>query len=443
MSAVTFASAVAAACAGAALALWLYRRSTTRRLAAMTDVVARLGREPEARVQDGGPPELAALADAVNRSAARLGRDAERARDEQSIRDLIFSSMQEGVLLIGDDGRVAFANDALVRHLGSRPGSIWNLVPLGLRRLVDRVAETREALSVEVEIGAPARWLRGTAVPATEGSAVLLVVRDVTEARRLDAVRRDFVANASHELKTPAASIQVTAETIARAALDDPAVVPRFSKQLQREAIRLSRIVADLLDLTRLESGSSLDEWVRLDAVVREEAARFADAASDADIVLEVRASPVREIAGSGRDLALLVRNLVDNAVRYTKGGGRVSVSVVDEGGVVTLRVEDSGLGIPSRDLTRIFERFYRVDRARSRETGGTGLGLAIVKHIAENHGGTVTVASELGRGTTFEVTIPRDRRDEPGAADGGEGGSDGGVAERSMDRRTTAPAAD
>jgi signal transduction histidine kinase len=147
---------------------------------------------------------------------------------------------------------------------------------------------------------------------------------------------------------------------------------------------------------------------VRLDAIVREEVARHEDAAEEAEVTIELDATPA-EVRGSGRDLALLVRNLVDNAVRYTKPGGRVDVEVADGAdGRIALRVTDTGVGIPSRDLGRIFERFYRVDRARSRETGGTGLGLAIVKHVAENHGGTVSIESELGRGTCIEVHLPR-----------------------------------
>ena len=195
-------------------------------------------------------------------------------------------------------------------------------------------------------------------MPSTEGSSVLVVVRDVTEARRLEAVRRDFVANASHEWKTPASSIQATAETIVRAATVDPAVLPRVAEQLEREAIRLSRIVADLLDLSRLESGSDLQELVRLDAIVREEVARHHDAAEQSDVAIELDAAPA-DVRGSGRDLALLVRNLVDNAVRYTKPGGRVDIELADGAdGRVALKVTDTGVGIPSRDLGRIFERF-------------------------------------------------------------------------------------
>jgi two-component system sensor histidine kinase SenX3 len=236
---------------------------------------------------------------------------------------------------------------------------------------------------------------------------VLLVIRDVTESRRLDAIRRDFVTNASHELKTPAASIQAIAETILKAAADDPGAVTRFAGQLEGEAARLSRIVADLLDLSRLESGSDAAEPFHLDALVREEAQRFADIASDAGLTLSIETPGPAPVTGSAKDLSLLVRNLVDNAIRYSPRGP-VRIRTEADGVTVTLSVADDGVGIPTKDLPRIFERFYRVDRARSRESGGTGLGLAIVKHVAENHGGSVSVRSELGRGSEFTVRLPQ-----------------------------------
>jgi signal transduction histidine kinase len=236
---------------------------------------------------------------------------------------------------------------------------------------------------------------------------VIVVIGDVTEARRLDAIRRDFVANASHELKTPAASIQAAAETLVHAWKDDPEAVQWLAEQLEREAMRLSRIVADLLDLSRLESGSELGDDVRLDALVREEGQRFEDAAKGAGLTFGLEVGSVPPVHGSARDLSLLVRNLLDNAIRYTRAGGTVTVAVSADDGSVVLRVADSGVGIPSKDIPRVFERFYRVDRARSRETGGTGLGLAIVRHVAENHGGAVSLRSELGRGSTFEVRLP------------------------------------
>jgi len=335
-----------------------------------------------------------------------LGERLEVAEGERRSSMTVLSSMEEGVLLFGPDGRTGLANAAAELHLGARPGSVDALLPFGLQQLVRRAGDAHEGLVTEAETGTPSRVLRGSAVPTEDGS-VVLVIRDVTETRRLDQVRRDFVANASHELKTPAASIQAAAETIRTAALEDPSVIPRFAAQLERESGRLSRIVSDLLDLSRLESGSELDEEVALDAIVRDEGERFDESASEAGVGLSISAGHVPRVRGSGRDLALLVRNLVDNAIRYTRPGGRVDVGLGLQDGQVVLTVDDTGLGIPARDLPRVFERFYRVDRARSRETGGTGLGLSIVRHVVENHGGRVDVRSELGRGTRFEVHLP------------------------------------
>jgi signal transduction histidine kinase len=327
--------------------------------------------------------------------------------EERLVRDTILDSMEEGVLLLDPTGRRVFANAALARHLGTTPESVDALLPLDLQRVAKQAATSRSTTRTEADTGAPPRWLRATAIPVDDDGSVLLVVRDVTEARRLDAVRRDFVANASHELKTPAASIRAAAETLRHGALDDPPAARRFTEQLEREAMRLSRIVSDLLDLSRLESGSDLAERVRLDIVAADELERLEEIAVEAGLAIELHTQGVPSIAGSGRDLALLVRNLIDNAVRYTPSGGRVDVSVSAEDGQVVLQVADTGMGIPQRDLSRVFERFYRVDRARSRETGGTGLGLAIVRHVAENHGGEVTVQSELSAGSTFTVRLP------------------------------------
>jgi len=330
--------------------------------------------------------------------------------EDRRTQDLILGSMEEGVLLLEGQGRRAFANEALGRHLGSVPDTIEALRPVELQRAAKRAGYTGATAYVEVETGSPTRWLRITTLPVGDDGSVLVVVRDVTEARRLDAVRRDFVTNASHELKTPVASIRAAAETIRDAAADDPPAVRRFAEQLERESMRLQRIVTDLLDLSRLEAGSDLDERVRLDEVANEEVDRLREPAREAGLILDYQADGVPAVRGSARDLALLVRNLVDNAVRYTRPGGRVDVRVTGDDTAVSIRVSDTGLGIPTKDLNRVFERFYRVDRARSRETGGTGLGLAIVKHVAENHGGSVDVTSELGGGSTFVVRLPAAR---------------------------------
>lgn len=343
----------------------------------------------------------------IRRSSDELEARTLSAREERRVQDRILGSMKEGVLLLDGGWRTAFANDAIERHLGARPEALAQVFPAGLREMIRRTAETGGAEVAEVETGSPSRWLHVTTTPAGPDGSVVVVIGDVTEARRLDSVRRDFVANASHELKTPAASIQAAAETLLHVARDDPDAVLHFAEQLEREAVRLSRIVSDLLDLSRLESGSELADAVQLDAVVRDEEQRFGEAAQEAGLSLSIDAGPVPPVQGSARDLSLLVRNLMDNAIRYTAAGGSVQVTVSTEEDRVVLLVEDSGVGIPSKDIPRVFERFYRVDRARSRETGGTGLGLAIVRHVAENHGGSVTVRSELGRGSTFEVRLP------------------------------------
>ncbi len=346
----------------------------------------------------------------LRHSSEALSRQEHTAREEHQVQDLILGSMQEGVLLFDGAGNTAFANAALEQHLGGRPDGISQLYPPALREAVRGAGTERRVVTVEFERGEPTRWLRATAAPAGGEGSVLLVVSDITETKRVEAVRRDFVANASHELKTPAASIQAAAETLVSVAARDPAAVPRFASQLEREALRLSRIVADLLDLSRLESGSELGQPVRLDALVREEAERFEERCRETGLSLEIDAPAPASVSGSARDLSLLVRNLVDNAIRYTRPGGRITVTVVPGGAVAELRVADDGLGIPTRDLPRVFERFYRVDRARSRETGGTGLGLAIVKHVAENHGGSVEVDERARAGLDVHGTPALDR---------------------------------
>jgi signal transduction histidine kinase len=361
----------------------------------------------------------ARLAAAVERAEDALRSQQRTSREDRQVQDLILASMEEGVLLFDRRERAVFANAAAESHLGAAPVDVAALLPIDLQKAARRASYTGAVVRVVVETGTPSRWLRATARPVGDDGSVLLVVGDITEARRIDEVRRDFVANASHELKTPAASIQAAAETIRSASTDDPAAVRRFAAQLERDAFRLSRIVADLLDLSRLETGSDLDDRPRLDAIVREEAQRFRRTAADAGLTLTVDAPEVPALRGSTRDLSLLVRNLIDNAIRYTKSGGTVLVQVSADVGLVRLHVQDDGVGIPSRDLPRVFERFYRVDRARSRDTGGTGLGLAIVRHVTENHGGTIRVTSELGRGTTFDVRLPVPGGGEASARDG------------------------
>ncbi|MGZ6545965.1 MAG: sensor histidine kinase, partial [Actinomycetota bacterium] len=206
--------------------------------------------------------------DRAERAEAALHARERTDAEALTVRGLILDSMEDGVLLGDREGRLIFANGAIARLLGFTPATLGDLSPVELQRVVTRAGQTGETDHTEVEVGVPNRWLRATATSAGDDGSVLLVVRDVTEARRLDSVRRDFVANASHELKTPVASIRAAAETLRNGAIDDPPAAHRFTEQLEKDAMRLSRIVTDLLDLSRLETGSDLGEWVRMDALV-------------------------------------------------------------------------------------------------------------------------------------------------------------------------------
>ena len=338
-------------------------------------------------------------------TAAGLQRRVDEAHDDRARLEQILEAMTEGVLLIQADGSVGFANRAARRILGGAPTALRTLAPHGLRELVEQARGSPTPARREVDVGPPPRRVEATGL-AMGPREVLLILRDVTAARRVEAMRRDFVADASHELKTPAASIRAGAETLRRALHEDPEAAARFAAQLNRDAERLSRIVTDLLDLSRLETEQPSFEDVRLDAVVADHADAAQELAAEAGVALEVNTVPTT-VRGSSRDLGLLVGNLLDNALRYTPAGGRVRVEVAARDGEAVLTIADTGIGIPSRDLPRIFERFYRVDRARSRDTGGTGLGLSIVRHVAEQHGGRVEADSELARGSTFRVILP------------------------------------
>ena len=248
----------------------------------------------------------------------------------------------------------------------------------------------------------PLRDARGTTV----GAAAF--VRDVTEARRVESVRRDFVANVSHELKTPVGALGLLAETIS--ASDDPQVTTNLTGRMVKEAERLARIVDDLLDLSLLEAEEApTREHVAVRVLLDEAADRLAPMALAHAIPVHVHDVPDDLfVSCNPAQIVSALTNLLDNAVKYSDPGGIVEVTAEKDGATVVLAVEDHGIGIPSIDLVRVFERFYRVDRARSRDTGGTGLGLSIVRHVAQVHGGDVTVESVEGEGTTFRMLLPR-----------------------------------
>ena len=242
---------------------------------------------------------------------------------------------------------------------------------------------------------------------AESGSQFLLLFDDVTELRRLETVRRDFVANVSHELRTPLASIRAMAETLQDGAINDPAVAGRFVSIIVGEVERLTRILEDLLILSRAESKLPERHSFVLSDLVHDVVERFQPQAEKAKIQLSYQGPRPLMVVANRDQIEQVLVNLVDNAIKYTPGGGRVEVTANSQDQYVNVNVIDTGIGILSQDVPRLFERFYRVDKARSRQSGGTGLGLSIVKHIVETHGGKVTVDSEYGRGSTFTFALP------------------------------------
>jgi two-component system sensor histidine kinase SenX3 len=237
---------------------------------------------------------------------------------------------------------------------------------------------------------------------------VLVLVEDRTEARRVEEIRRDFVANVSHELKTPVGALHLLAEAVHDAA-GDPEAVRRFAERMERESTRLTRLVQEIIDLSRLQVADALHppEPVEVDDVVADavDRCRLSAHAKEIDVVIGGDRGAV--VFGDHNLLVTAVRNLVDNAIAYSPEHTRVGVGVRRSDGLVEVSVSDQGLGIPATEQARIFERFYRVDPARSRATGGTGLGLSIVKHVAANHGGEVTLWSLEGQGSTFTLRLP------------------------------------
>lgn len=379
--------------------------------------------------------ELGQLGQALNHMADELESRVSRLAAEEEQSAEILTAMSDGVLVLDASGAVVRVNAAAARMLGARADDMPGRPLLQTARffpvqaMAGRARATGSVMTDEVRLpDARVFWVQAVPLrlsrhapgwPSRGGNAaggpheysqVVLVFRDETARRRAEDVRRDFVANVSHELKTPLAGLSLLAGTLQQAVHDDPEQAEQFAERVGIEIARLTDLVTDLLVLSRLEHRASAAADLQSVDLTEITAAvvgglRLQPEAARRTIELDA-ASPVW-VHGDGRQLATLVRNLVENALRYNRSDGRVCVAVRRDDDTASLVVRDDGLGIPRQEQGRIFERFYRVDKARSRETGGTGLGLSIVKHIAESHGGHVEVESTVGVGSTFTVTLP------------------------------------
>jgi len=396
---------------------WLTLRPL-RELRGLTHALAagELGYRIPRRYED----ELGEIAGAIRALAEQLRERADEATREKEQLRAVLDGMVEGVLVVGEANRIVLANDRVAEFYGVRPPLEGRSVLSALRdaELDDVLAEaasTDDPVSQTLELVHPVRRtvrVQAARFPTAPGRRLgsVAVLHDVSELARLETMRREFVANASHELRTPLAAIRGFAETL----LGDSSLADEqrrsYLEVIDRHARRLGTLVDDLLELSRIESGQApldlqpVDVATVASGLLRDCEARLVEKRLEAGST----ASGPPVAWADPQAVWQILSNLLDNAIKYTEAGGRIQIRIEGDARRVRVRVADTGAGIPERDLARIFERFYRVDRARSRALGGTGLGLSIVKHLVQSQGGEITVESELGRGSTFTFTLPR-----------------------------------
>jgi two-component system phosphate regulon sensor histidine kinase PhoR len=414
---------VYASLAAAALALilaWFFSARISHRIDRIKIFAERLPTsvEPVTLIPES-TDELGALSRALNHVGHQLRESMQKLRIESSRRTAILASMVDGVLAVGPDMRVLFCNESFAQAIGASASSMTNARLLTVLRdsallsALEQVLASGDAVTRRIQLAAARdRVFAVHAAPLAgeEGRGAVAVLHEITEIERLENVRRDFVANVSHELRTPLAAILGYADTLLDGAMNEPEMSRKFLETIRAHTIRLNNISADLLILSDLDSGLSraapsifpLEDAVAAALRTVEGEARLRNVAVTCGEIqkIEMRSYKLR--------LEQVIVNLLTNAIKFNRSGGEVRIEVSEEpGGIVKISVADTGCGIPSQDLSRIFERFYRVDRARSRSVGGTGLGLAIVKHAVELMNGRIEVTSELGKGSTFTLLLP------------------------------------
>jgi two-component system phosphate regulon sensor histidine kinase PhoR len=400
---------------------YLVARRITAPITAITEVAEEMRGGVYTRPAPGGDDdEFGILADTLNRMGADIQRKLRSITEDRARLEAIVSGIVEGVVAVDAEDRVLYCNSAAARLFDIDPASaegqpfeeLFRAPGLGdlLRQARDGGSSERSEVRLEGDERVLSLEVNATPFAAGDSRGVVMVLHDITGIRALERVRRDFVANVSHELKTPLTSIKGYVETLLDGAADEAAMRARFLEKIQKNADRLSHLVSDLLSLSRIESEQDVDKREPLDwaEMLQDAARRHEDAVRQKSLQLEVRpaAEPV-VVLGDREAVIEILDNLLDNAIKYSPTGGRIRLvlSRGEESG--TLTVEDTGAGIPEEDLDRIFERFYRVDKARSRELGGSGLGLSIVKHLVQAMEGEVSVRSRVGEGSCFTVRLP------------------------------------
>lgn len=387
--------------------------SISKRLARITEFAERVaGGNLGARITDSSSDEITQVATALNKTAQRLQENFAELENSRKHLETLLNSMEEAVIAISGDQKIQWLN-----------GSMNRLLPLGVHvgkalLHVIRDPELLKALNESMLKGGvlntrvatfiPGQVFQATTAPLPDGGAVA-VLHDLTEIERVEKTRRDFIANVSHELRTPLTSIQGYTETLLDAGSEVNGSSKEFLEIIRQNAARMSRLTEDLLTLARVESGERKLELkpLEVEALLEDAFHNFHDLAKShgVDLLLD-HSVPVQVFADSDA-IHQVFSNLIDNAIKYAAAGRRVMIGAHAREGVVEFYVQDFGPGIAAEHHRRIFERFYRVDKARSRESGGTGLGLAIVKHIVLNHGGSVRVESALHHGATFFFSLP------------------------------------
>ena len=400
---VAIAAAVAVVLIGGAYAIGSRRgmKALKQRLVSLGD---RLGADPLPMDPKGVEDALGHVERATEHAAEAV---ADSSADAIRLRRVL-DSLAQAVVVCDERGELVFRNSRAVALMGSRHGDA-----LAAQAVDDLLASTSPGASEERTLelyGPPRRTLSVRTESIDNGQralGVIAIIDDVSERRRLEEVRRDFVANVSHELKTPMGALGLLAETLL--AETEPEVSRRLAQRIHSEAFRISRIIDDLLDLSRIENEESPPrEPVLVNLVMAEAVERVHAAAEQRDVEIKLEEpSPPVAVLGDRRQLTSALYNLLENAVKFSYEGGIVEFTGTVDGDDIVVAVADKGLGIPTRDLERIFERFYRVDHGRSRSTGGTGLGLSIVRHVANSHHGSVSVESREGEGSTFTLRLP------------------------------------